>query len=295
MLARLIEFSVRQRAIVLLAAAVLVAVGTWSAVHLPMDAVPDITNVQVQVNTAVPALAPEEIEQQVTFPLENRLSGLPGVVEFRSLSKVGLSQVTMTFADGAEIYRARQLVSERLQAAAEDLPPGLTPRLSPIATGLGEIFYYTLEYAPDARDRPAPRREQLMELRLLHESIVKPALRRTSGIAEVNTSGGYEKQIVVQPDPARLLETGLTLAAFAGRISENMRNAGGGFVEIGAEQVVIRVTGRATTAEEIGALPLKFTGAVQPLLVRDVASVGIGAGFRTGTATVDGREALVCA
>ncbi|OHE81169.1 MAG: cation transporter [Verrucomicrobia bacterium RIFCSPLOWO2_12_FULL_64_8] len=293
MLERLIEFSVRRQPIILLATAVLVVLGVWSAARLPMDAVPDITNVQVQVNTAVPALAPEETEQQVTFPLENRLSGLPGVIEFRSLSKAGLSQVTLVFADGTDIYRARQLVSERLQAAAEDLPPGLTPRLSPIATGLGEIFYYTIDYAPGAPNLPATRREQLLELRALHESIVKPALRRTPGVAEINTSGGYEKQIVIQPDPQRLFDAGLTLSEFADRIAENMRNAGGGSVEIGAEQVAIRAISRPATVEEIGALPLKFTGAVRPLVVRDVAAVGIGAGFRTGAATVDGREALV--
>jgi heavy metal efflux system protein len=151
MLARIVEFSIRQRAVVLLAAAVVAVIGAWALLRLPIDAVPDITPIQVQVNTAVPALAPEEIEQQVTFPLENSLSGLPGVVEFRSLSKAGLSQVTLVFADGTDIYRVRQLVSERLQSAAEELPSGLTPRLSPIATGLGEIFYYTLDYKADAK------------------------------------------------------------------------------------------------------------------------------------------------
>ncbi|MDZ4289415.1 MAG: efflux RND transporter permease subunit, partial [Prosthecobacter sp.] len=137
-------FSLRQRAVVLLVTGIAVATGLWAIMRLPMDAMPDITNVQVQINTAVPALAPEEIEQQVTYPLENKLSGLPGMVEFRSLSKIGLSQITLVFADGTDIYRVRQLVSERLQNAAEELPPDLTPRLSPVATGLGEIFYYTL-------------------------------------------------------------------------------------------------------------------------------------------------------
>ncbi|MBM3853421.1 MAG: efflux RND transporter permease subunit, partial [Verrucomicrobia bacterium] len=295
MLARLVELSVRQRPVVILAVLVLALLGGAAALQLPMDAMPDITPVQVQINTAVPALAPEEVEQTVTFPLENRLAGLPGVVEFRSLSKTGLSQVTLAFADGTDIYRARQLVSERLQSIAEDLPPGLTPRLSPIANGLGEILYYTLEYRDDAPEARLPRREQLMELRSLHETIVKPALRRTPGLAEVNTSGGYEKQIVVQPDPARLHAAGLALPQFAARLAENMRNAGGGQVEIGAEQVTIRTVGRVTTAEEIAALPLKFAGRVEPLLVRDVATVGVGVGFRTGAGTVNGREALVCA
>jgi heavy metal efflux system protein len=295
MLARLVEYSVRHRAFILLATIVVLFLGALAAVRLPMDAVPDITNVQIEVNTAVPALAPEEIEQQVTFPLENYLGGLAGVIEFRSLAKVGLSQVTLTFEDGTDIYRARQLVSERLQAAAAELPVGLTPRLSPVATGLGEIFYYTLEYKASARNRPVSRVEQLMELRAVHDAIVKPALRRTRGIAEVNTTGGYEKQIVIQPDPQRLFDRGLTLAQFANRIRENMHNAGGGAVEIGSEQVTIRALGRVTTTEEIAALPLKFGGAVKPIAVRDVATVGIGAGFRTGAATVDGQEALVCA
>ncbi|HET9466874.1 MAG TPA: CusA/CzcA family heavy metal efflux RND transporter, partial [Vicinamibacterales bacterium] len=295
MLARIVEFSIRQRTTILLATVVLIAFGAWAAVRLPMDAMPDITNIQVQVNTAVPTLAPEEIEQQVTFPLENRLGGLPGVIEFRSLSKNGLSQVTLVFQDGTDIYRVRQLVSERLQAAAEDLPSGLTPRLSPIATGLGEIFYYTIEYASASPNRPASRREQLMELRALHELHVKPVLRRTPGIAEINTTGGYEKQVVIQPDPRRLLEAGITLSEFSDRIAENMRNAGGGRVEIGSEQVAIRALGRAATIEDIAALPLKFAAAVEPILVRDVADVTIDAASRTGGATVDGSEAMVCA
>jgi cobalt-zinc-cadmium resistance protein CzcA len=294
-LARLVESSVRQRPVVILAVLVLALLGGAAALDLPMDAMPDITNVQVQINTAVPSLAPEEVEQTVTFPLENRLAGLPGVVEFRSLSKNGLSQVTLAFAEGTDIYRARQLVSERLQSIAEDLPPGLTPRLSPIANGLGEILYYTLEYRADAPETRLPRREQLMELRSLHETVVKPSLRRTPGLAEVNTCGGYEKQIVIQPDPARLHAAGLALPQFAARLAENMRNAGGGQVEIGAEQVTIRTVGRVTSAEEIAALPLKFAGRVEPLLVRDVATVGVGTGFRTGAGTVNGCEALVCA
>ena len=147
MLNRLLEFSVRQRIFVALATLVLVAIGIWSASRLPIDAVPDITNVQVQVNTAVPALAPEEIERLVTFPIENEMAGLPGMMELRSLSKFGLSQVNLVFEDGTDIYRARQLVSERIQSVLDSLPSGLTPKLAPISTGLGEIYYYVVEYA----------------------------------------------------------------------------------------------------------------------------------------------------
>ena len=178
MLNRLLEISLRQRPVVLLATAVLIAVGTWSALRLPLDAVPDITNPQVQINTAVNALAPEEIEMQVTFPLENQMSGIPGMVELRSLSKSGLSQVTMIFEDGTDLYRARQLVSERLQQVTQDLPPGLTPKLAPIATGLGEIFYYGVDYRADATNKPATRRDQLMALKLIQDYQIKPLLRQ---------------------------------------------------------------------------------------------------------------------
>jgi len=295
MLNRIIEFSVRRRSVVLLATTLLVVIGAWAALRLPIDAVPDITNVQVQINTAVPALAPEEIEQQVTFPIENRMAGLPGMTEFRSLSKVGLSQVTMVFRDDADIYRTRQLVSERLQSVLEDLPPGLTPRLSPVATGLGEIFYYTLDYTRASTNRPATRRDQLMELRALHEALVKPLLRQTPGLAEVNTTGGHEKQIVIQPRPAQLASAGITLDQLASSIGENTRNAGGGLVEIGGEQIVIRGKGRITAADQIASLPVKFGAGVKPMTVGDVADITIGSSYRTGAGTVDAEEALVCA
>ena len=159
MIQRLIELSLRQRAAVLLATGVLIAVGVWSALRLPIDAVPDITSPQVQINTAVVALAPEEIEKLVTFPMESEMAGLPGMVELRSLSKFGLSQITMTFHDRVDIYRTRQLVSERLSGVLEELPPGLTPKLAPIATGLGEIYYYAVEFTDWATNKFASREE----------------------------------------------------------------------------------------------------------------------------------------
>ncbi|MCL4790260.1 MAG: efflux RND transporter permease subunit, partial [Verrucomicrobia bacterium] len=196
MLNHLLEFSLRQRAAILLAAGVLVLIGIGAALRLPIDAVPDITSPQVQINTATTALAPEEIEKLVTFPLESEMAGLPGMVELRSLSKFGLSQVTMTFHDGVDLYRTRQLVAERLQGVLDELPPGLTPKLAPIATGLGEIFYYAVEFTPAATNKPASHREQLMALKLIQDYQIKPLLRATPGVAEVNTSGGYDKQIV---------------------------------------------------------------------------------------------------
>ena len=283
----------RQRAFVLLATFVLLAVGVWSALRLPLDAVPDITNPQVQINTAVNALAPEEIEKQVTFPMENEMSGIPGMVEFRSISKAGLSQVTMIFKDGTDLYRARQLVSERLQQVMEELPPGLSPKLAPISTGLGEIFYYGVDYRADATNKPASRRDQLMQLKLLQDYTIKPMLRQTPGVAEVNTSGGYEKVYVIQPDPARLVSIGLTMSQLAEKVAENTRNAGGGMVEIGGEQVAIRANSRAATVEELARIPLKFGAAVQPVLVGDVADISIGTSYRTGASTDMGEEALI--
>ncbi len=293
MIQHTVEFSLRQRAIVLLATLVLVAAGVWSALRLPVDAVPDITSPQVLLNTAVPALAPEEIEKLVTLPLESQMTGLPRMTELRSLSKFGLSQIRMTFEDGVDLYRTRQLVAERLQAVAENLPPGLTPQLAPISTALGEIFYYTVEFTSNAPAQPDSRREQLMELQQIQEYIITPLLRSTPGIAEVNTSGGYERQILIWPDLEKLISVGMTVEELSEKIAENTGNVGGGLVEIGGEQVVIRANSRVTSPEEIASIPIKFGSAVKPLLVRDVAEVGIGSNFRTGASTVNGHEAVV--
>jgi cobalt-zinc-cadmium resistance protein CzcA len=290
---RVLEFSLRQRALVLLATAGLIVLGSWSAWHLPIDAVPDITNVQVQINTEVPALAPEEIEKLVTFPLETELSGVPGMTEMRSLTRFGLSQITLIFRDRTDIYRARQLINERLQNAVEHIPPGLTPKLAPITTGLSEIYQYTVDYAPEATNRPPTRREQLMELKLLQDFVVKPMLRTVPGVAEVNAMGGYEKQILVMPRPEKLREANLTFQEVATRIGDNVENAGGGVVNQGNEQLIIRSVGRVQTMEEIANLPIKFGAAVQPILVKDVADVGIGSKVRTGAATENGEEAVV--
>ncbi|MBN8420773.1 MAG: efflux RND transporter permease subunit [Verrucomicrobia bacterium] len=293
MLTHLITFAMRQRAAVLLATLILVGIGTYSAIHLPIDAVPDITNPQVQINTAVPALAPEEIEKLVSFPIESQMAGLPQMVELRSLSKFGLSQVTMIFHDDVDLYRTRQLVTERLQTVLDDLPPGLTPKLAPVATGLGEIFYYSLDYSEDAANKPTTREAQLMALAQIQEYQVKPLLRGTPGVAEVNTSGGYQRQIVIQPDPARLAARGMSLDMLAEIVEQNTRNAGGGYVEIGGEQLIIRATSRVNEIDEILAIPLKFAGGVKPILLSEVATVSIGSAFRTGAATDDGKEALV--
>lgn len=293
MIDRLIEFSLRQRGFVLFATLVLVLVGLWSAVRLPMDAVPDITNVQVQINTAVPALAPEEIEQQVTYPIEVEMGGIERLVEVRSLSKFGLSQVTLIFEDGTDIYRARQLAGEKLTAALEALPEGVTPRLAPITTGLGEIYHYIVAYEDNFRGAPLDEVERLRELKLAQEYVVKPALRTVRGVSEVNTSGGYERQIVVTPDPAKLLNVGLSLADVADVIAANTSNIGGSVVEKGGEAVTVRSLGRVRSPGEIAALPLKFTGRPGALQVSDVAEVAIGSSQRGGAATHDGHEAVL--
>jgi len=282
MLNRLLEFSVRQRVFVMLATFLLVGVGVWSALRLPIDAVPDITNVQVQVNTAVPALAPEEIEKLVTFPIENEMAGIQGLTELRSLSKFGLSQVNLIFQDGTDIYRVRQLVSERLQMVMDALPTGLTPKLAPISTGLGEIFYYVVEYAANATNNPATREAQLMELKLIHDFVIKPRLRSTPGLAEVNATGGYEKQIVVQPDPDKLKSVGVSFGELAEVVGENVENAGGSVIQLGGEQVAVRAAGRVQTVQQIADIPLRFGGRATPLHVHDVAEVVIGKAVRRG-------------
>ncbi|MDP3920375.1 MAG: CusA/CzcA family heavy metal efflux RND transporter [Candidatus Omnitrophota bacterium] len=293
MLNRILEFAVRQRLSVVIATLALVAIGIWSATKLPIDAVPDITNIQVQVNTVVPALAPEEIEKLVTFPIENEMAGIPGLTELRSLSKFGLSQVTLVFEEGTDIYRSRQLVSERLQTVMDELPPSLTPKLAPISTGLGEIFYYVVEYAADAVKKPATRDAQLMELKLIHDFLIKPRLRSTRGIAEVNSSGGYEKQIVIEANPDKLKSVGMSFSEIAASIGENVENAGGSVIQIGGEQVAVRAAGRVQTLAEIEQLPLKFGARATPLRVKDVADVVIGKAVRNGASTYNGEECVL--
>ena len=292
MLEWLIDFSLRKRGLIVCSALILLGVGLWSATRLGVDAVPDITNPQIQINTEVAALAPEEIETLVTVPVEMEMAGLPDMTELRSLSKFGLSQITMTFKDDVDIYRLRQLVTERLNRARDRLPPDVTPALAPISTGLGEIVYYTLRYKPGAPGAPADRAEQLRQLRLLHDYTLKPLLRSTPGLAEVNAIGGYEKQIVIAPDPAKLAQAGVSFEQLVEVVRNSTDNAGGGVLEMGGEAVVVRADTRAKTAEDLGGLPVKFAGASRPLLIRDLAEVTIGSAVRTGASTEDGEETV---
>jgi cobalt-zinc-cadmium resistance protein CzcA len=292
MLAALIDFSLRRRGFVAFLAGLLVVAGVWSAFRVAIDAVPDITSPQVQINTAVAALAPEEVETLVTVPIEREMAGMPGMTELRSLSKFGLSQITMTFRDGADLYLLRQLVTERLAHANADLPAGAVPGLAPISTGLGEIVYYTLRYRPDAPGRPADVTEQLRQLRFIHDYQLKPLLRGTPGVAEVNAIGGYERQIVVEPDPDKLAAAGISFDQLVDLIRKSTENAGGGVLELTGEAVVVRADTRVKTLAELADLPVKFAGAVEPLLVRDVATVAIGSAVRTGASTLDGEETV---
>jgi cobalt-zinc-cadmium resistance protein CzcA len=293
MIDRILEFSLRQRAVVLLGAVALLGVGLWSALHLPIDAVPDITGVQVQINTEVTALAAEESEKLITQVIEREMAGLPGMEEMRSLTKFGLSQVTLNFTDDTDIFRARQLVAERLQGVLEQLPTGALPKLAPISTGLGEIFYYNVQYAANATNKPATELEQLIELSEIQEYTIKPMLRTIPGIAEINESGGYEKQFVIQPKPEALTEVNMTFGELADLVAQNVENTGGGIISRGGQQLTIRAISRVNNTEEIENLPLKFGAAVKPLLVKDVAEVKLGTKFRTGAATLNGKETVI--
>src|SRR5580704_17537004 len=292
MIDKIIEFSLKQRAIVLLAAVGLLVAGIWSAVQLPIDAVPDITGVQVQINAQVPALAAEESELLVTRPLEIAMDGLPGVEEMRSLTKFGLSQITLMFRDGTDIYRARQLVSERLQSTLDQLPRGASPKLAPISSGLGEILYYSVNYKPGAK-KPESRIEQLEELTELQEYTIKPLLRTVPGVADVNQSGGYERQLVIQPKPQTLTAAGMTFSDLANVIAANVENTGGGVIQRGVNQLSIRAVSRANTLDELAKLPVKFAAGVEPLKVKDLADVSYGTRLRTGAATLDAEEAVI--
>ena len=291
MISSIIDLSLRNRLAAVVGSGLLLCAGAWSAYHLPVDAVPDITNTQVQINTAVPALAPEEAEKLVTYPMELQMAGIQGVTEFRSLTKSGLSQITLVFKDGTDIYRARQLVDERLDHS--NIPDGLVPKMSPITTGLGEIVYYTLDYKPDAPERKTPRKDQLMELRDVHDYVVKPYLRMVHGVAEINSSGGYERQLVIQPKPDSLKRAGMTFAELADVIGQNVANAGGGSIIRENQRVLIRSVSKVTNLDEIANLPVKFAAAAEPLKVKDLAEVSIGHDVRTGCAVENGEEAVL--
>jgi cobalt-zinc-cadmium resistance protein CzcA len=283
MFERLIEFSLKNRLLVVLLFVVTFAVGAWSLLRLPIDAFPDTTPVQVQINTIAPALGPEEVEKQLTMPVELAVSGLPSLVSVRSVSKFGLSQVVATFSDDMPIYDSRQLVMERL--AAVELPPGIErPELGPISTGLGEVFHYVLR-----SDNP---KRTLDELRTLHDWVVKPEMRKVPGVAEINSWGGLERQYHVIVAPESLIKYGLTLGEVSEALQANNANVGGGQVVTAGQTLLVHGIGRVTSLEEVGAIVLSSHSGV-PVRVRDVAEVRIDHELRRGAVSAQGKGEVV--
>ncbi|MFS0741805.1 CusA/CzcA family heavy metal efflux RND transporter [Brevundimonas sp. 3P9-tot-E] len=291
MLERIISLSIRHRWVVLALVLVAVVIGVWSFQKLPIDATPDITNVQIQINTEAPGYSPLEAEQRITFPVETAVAGVPGLSYTRSVSRYGLSQVTVVFEDGTDIYRARQLVNERLQTARGQLPTGLSPELGPIATGLGEIFMYTIEAKPGARKADgAPYSPE--DLRTLQDWVIRPQMRNTPGVTEVNTIGGFERQYHVTPRPERLAAFGVTMDEVVSALERNNANVGAGYVERYGEQWLIRVPGQASTTQDLSNIVITTRGGV-PIRIAEVAEVGLGEQLRTGAATENGKETVL--
>ncbi len=293
MLTRLIDLSLHHRFAVLFGVAVLIAGGGYALSQLDVDAFPDTTPIMVQVNTTAPALTPEEIERQITYPIEQSLSGLPALENIRSVSKFGFSQVVVTFEDGTDIYFARQVVGERL--ATVELPDGVSrPKMGPVATGLGEVFHYVLTYpGMDFNKLPEEERIRLLtELRTVHDWVVKPQLRTVPGTAEINSWGGYEKQFQVIIDPAGLVSRRLTFDDVVEALKKNNRNVGGGNVDRMGEMLLVQGLGRTTDIPQIENIVIKAVDGI-PVRIRDIASVKIGYEIRRGAVTADGRGEAV--
>jgi len=290
-LERIIGFAIRHRWLMLALTVALIGVGVWSFTKLPIDATPDITNVQVQINTQAPGYSPLEAEQRVTFPIETALAGLPKLDYTRSLSRYGLSQVTVVFKDGTDLYFARQQVAERLQQVKSQIPAGLEPELGPTATGLGEIFMYTVDADPKAR-KPDGSVYTATDLRTLQDWVIRPQLRNTPGVTEVNTIGGFARQIHITPDPARLMALNLSQRDIVAALSANNQNVGAGYIERNGEQFLVRVPGQIVDIEQIGDIVLDRRDGV-PIRIRDVATVGEGPELRNGAATQNGHEVVL--
>jgi cobalt-zinc-cadmium resistance protein CzcA len=288
MLNWIVDISLRHRLAVIALVLAVAALGVVSLQYLDIDAFPDATPVQVQINTVAPSLLPEEVERQITFPVEQAISGLPGLQQLRSVSKFGFSQVTIVFEDGTDIYFGRQLVGERL--ATVELPAGIErPTMGPVASGLGEVFHYVVTYQGydfSTLDKEE-RIRKLTELRSIHDWVIKPQLRTVSGVAEVNSWGGYEKQYQVRIASDRLLSRGLTFDEVVTALRRNNRNVGGGNIIRSSEMLLVYGQGRTVNPEQIGAIVIKAEDGV-PVRIRDVADVEIGYEIRRGAVTADG-------
>jgi cobalt-zinc-cadmium resistance protein CzcA len=291
MFERIIRFAIEQRWLVMLAVLGLIGLGIYNYQRLSIDAVPDITNVQVQINTSAPGYSPLETEQRVTYPIETVMAGLPGLQQTRSMSRYGLSQVTVIFKDGTDVYFARQLVNERLQAVVNTMPEGVHPVTGPISTGLGEIFLWTVE-AEEGATKEDGTPYTATDLRVIQDWIIKQQLRNVPGVTEINSIGGYERQFQIAPIPERLLAYGLTMADVVLALQGNNANVGAGYIERRGEQYLIRAPGQARGLEDLRNIVLANSGGT-PVRVRDVAEVEIGQDLRTGAATNNGREVVL--
>lgn len=292
MLNKIIHFSVFNRYTVLLLTLLVALSGFFAFQKLPIDAVPDITNNQVQVNTAVDGLAPEEIERTITQPVESSLRGIADVEQVRSITRFGLSQVTIVFKDNVDIYRARQVVSERLQGVQGNLPSGITPEIGPISSGLGEIFQYVIDFEKKALTKEE-RLLQLMELKSIQEWIIKPRLLTVSGVAEINTSGGFEKQFHIMPDIAKMTSYNIHFDDITAALEKVNRNVGGGNVQQTAEQFLIQGVGLLKDEKAILNVPVKKLESFKVIRIKDFAKVSLGREIRTGSATLNGKEAVL--
>lgn len=291
MLASIIRTAIDRRGIFLMLSFLVIGFGLFSYQKLPIDAVPDITNVQVQINTQATGYSPLETEQRITFLVENALAGLPNLDYTRSLSRYGLSQVTAVFEEGTDLYFARNLINERMGIIKSQLPEGIEPEMGPIATGLGEIYMYTLSAEPgtltsDGRDFDA------MALRELHDWVVKPQLALVKGITEVNAIGGFTKQYHVNPDPQRMLNYGVSTDDLLRALERNNANQGAGYVERNGQQILVRSQAQLATIEDIGNVVVTLTNQ-SPVTVNDIADVAIGKELRTGAATREGKETVL--
>ncbi|MCC6766614.1 MAG: CusA/CzcA family heavy metal efflux RND transporter [Deltaproteobacteria bacterium] len=315
MLERILNFSIQRRFLVVLVTTVFGAIGVFALTRLPIDAVPDITNNQVQINTLATSLSPIEVEKQVTFPIETALAGIRGLAYTRSLSRNGFSQVTAVFSDDVDIYFARQQVTERLTEARESLPEGVEPRMGAISTGLGEIYMWTVEYRHPGGDGAAPNAgeagwqpdgsyltpegerlasplERAAYLRTVQDWVIRPQLKGVAGVAGIDAIGGYVKQFHVQPDPQRLVAYGRTLHDVVAALERNNLSAGAGYIEHNGEAYNVRATGRIERLEQLDSIVIGERGGT-PIYVRDVATVGIGKELRTGSASENGEEVVV--
>ncbi|SCY38522.1 efflux RND transporter permease subunit [Nitrosospira sp. Nsp13] len=291
MIERILQISIQQRGFVLMAVLGMAALGFYSYQRLPIDAVPDITNVQVQINTQAPGYSPIEAEQRITFPIEVVMAGLPHLQQTRSISRYSLSQVTVIFEDGTDIYFARQLVSQRIQEAISNLPAGIVPTMGPISTGLGEIFMWTVHVEKGAR-KPDGTAYNITDLREIQDWIIRPQMRMVKGVTEVNAVGGFVKQFHVTPYPEKLLSFGLTLQDVVLALERNNVLMGAGYIEKSGEQYLVRVPGQVADLDEIANILLGSPQAV-PIRIRDVADVIIGKELRNGAATQNGEEVVL--